>query len=202
MGSCVSSHKRKNSDMKLHKSISSKSDQLIFSPVKPIGDLGSKLQPDPSTNFPDLGSEEEAFFDSQAWLDSDCDDDFMSVNGEFTPSRGNTPVHSFITAAPQVNKAFFEDSALGGTIKNQAFPCDKKMSLSDLFNQSFRAKQDAADEQNTSGCSSDTNCSSSLQSSERTPNGNFKAEREKSLMSLQCCLPNLGKQVTLLKETR
>lgn len=76
------------------------------------------------------------------------------------------------------------------------------MSLSDLFNQSFRAKQDAADEQNTSGSSSDTNCSSSLQSSERTPNGDFKAEREKPLKSSQCCLPNLGKQVTLLKETR
>lgn len=27
------------------------------------------------------GSKEETFFDSQAWLDSDCDDDFMSVNG-------------------------------------------------------------------------------------------------------------------------
>lgn len=55
MGSCVSSHKRKHSDMKLQKSISSKSDQIIFSPVKPIGDLGFKLQPDPSINFPDLG---------------------------------------------------------------------------------------------------------------------------------------------------
>ena len=29
----------------------------------------------------DAGSKEEAFFDSQAWLDSDCDDDFLSVNG-------------------------------------------------------------------------------------------------------------------------
>ena len=27
------------------------------------------------------GSKEETFFDSQAWLESDCEDDFYSVNG-------------------------------------------------------------------------------------------------------------------------
>lgn len=27
------------------------------------------------------GSKEEAFFDSKPWLDSDCEDDFYSVNG-------------------------------------------------------------------------------------------------------------------------
>lgn len=27
------------------------------------------------------GSKEDAFFDSKPWLDSDCDDDFFSVNG-------------------------------------------------------------------------------------------------------------------------
>ena len=27
------------------------------------------------------GSKDEAFFDSRAWLDSDCEDDFFSVNG-------------------------------------------------------------------------------------------------------------------------
>jgi len=29
----------------------------------------------------DTGSKEEAFFDSKGWLDSDCEDDFYSVNG-------------------------------------------------------------------------------------------------------------------------
>jgi len=41
----------------------------------------------------DFGSKEEIFFDSKAWMDSDCEDDFFSVNGEFTPSRGSTPNH-------------------------------------------------------------------------------------------------------------
>lgn len=27
------------------------------------------------------GSKEDAFFDSKPWLDSDCEDDFFSVNG-------------------------------------------------------------------------------------------------------------------------
>ena len=31
--------------------------------------------------FFSAGSKEEAFFDSKAWLDSDCEDDFYSVNG-------------------------------------------------------------------------------------------------------------------------
>lgn len=31
--------------------------------------------------FSCIGSKEEAFFDSKPWLDSDCEDDFYSVNG-------------------------------------------------------------------------------------------------------------------------
>lgn len=61
------------------------------------------------------GSKEEAFYDTQAWLDSDCDDDFYSVNGDFTPSRGNTPVHNGVgnsrfnrTFSPHVNRALFD----------------------------------------------------------------------------------------------
>lgn len=128
-------------------------------------------------------------------------DILCTCGAEFTPSRGSTPSHHFSTA-PQVNKAVCEDSALGGAIKNQPYPPEKKISLSDLFNQSFRAKQDADFEQNTSGSSSDTNCSSSMPSSEQTANGDFKVEPEKSFISSQCCLPSLGRRVALLKETR
>ncbi|KAK7300190.1 hypothetical protein RJT34_11027 [Clitoria ternatea] len=34
----------------------------------------------------ETGSKDETFFDSRAWLDSDCEDDFFRVNGDFTPS--------------------------------------------------------------------------------------------------------------------
>ncbi|CAH1420537.1 unnamed protein product [Lactuca virosa] len=80
--------------------------------------------PHPATSFRNFGSKEETFFDSQAWLESDCDDDFMSVNGEFTPSnsRGNTPVHHKFSN------------------KHEASPngSEKKMRLSDLFKDSLR----------------------------------------------------------------
>ena len=35
------------------------------------------------------GSKEETFFDTQPWLESDCDDDFFSVKG------GKNPLESF-----------------------------------------------------------------------------------------------------------
>ena len=33
------------------------------------------------------GSKDEAFFDSQPWLESDCEDDFLSVNGGKKPTQ-------------------------------------------------------------------------------------------------------------------
>ncbi|KAF0931874.1 hypothetical protein E2562_007071 [Oryza meyeriana var. granulata] len=37
------------------------------------------------------GSRDESFFEARPWLDSDSEDDFHSVRGDFTPSRGTTP---------------------------------------------------------------------------------------------------------------
>ncbi|KAJ8424031.1 hypothetical protein Cgig2_024958 [Carnegiea gigantea] len=61
-----------------------------------------------------LGSKEETFYDTQAWLESDCDDDFYSVDGDFS-SRGSTPAHSAVGTprlnrvfSPQVNRALLE----------------------------------------------------------------------------------------------
>ncbi|CAO2034705.1 unnamed protein product, partial [Urochloa humidicola] len=39
------------------------------------------------------GSKDESFFEARPWLDSDSEDDFYSVKGDFTPSRSSTPDH-------------------------------------------------------------------------------------------------------------
>lgn len=181
MGSCISSSSKEqqhqqqpqdSSDMKFGLPFVSKTNNhlIIPSPVK-----------QKSLSIPVTGSKDETFFDSNVWLDSDCDDDFMSVNGEFTPSRGNTPVHhNFTTGA---NKTGATDLTPNG--RPEPSPTDKKHKLSDLFKESLRNDHNE-DEQNISG--SATPYASSLQSSERTPSGNFKV---RSLRSIQCCLPSL-----------
>ncbi|MQL79818.1 hypothetical protein Taro_012231 [Colocasia esculenta] len=63
MGSCVSSQKNKGAA------------------------LAESL---PALERPGPGSKDEAFFDSLECLESDCEDDFFSVNGDSTPSDGNS----------------------------------------------------------------------------------------------------------------
>ncbi|PAN37743.1 hypothetical protein PAHAL_7G118400 [Panicum hallii] len=41
----------------------------------------------------ETGSKDESFFEARPWLDSDTEDDFYSVRGDFTPSRSSTPDH-------------------------------------------------------------------------------------------------------------
>nr|XP_043616571.1 uncharacterized protein At3g27210-like [Erigeron canadensis] len=142
-----------------------------------------------TTSFQDFGSKEETFFDSQAWLDSDCDDDFMSVNGEFTPSRGNTPVHHNFSAGnkPPVS-APYQPSPNGQ---------DKKMRLSDLFNDSQRGTYDSDSEENgeqanKNGLNSKVH-SPLVDGSEVMANGanRAKTKREKFGRSVQNCFPSL-----------
>ncbi|KAG7575524.1 hypothetical protein ISN45_Aa03g000210 [Arabidopsis thaliana x Arabidopsis arenosa] len=132
MGSCVSSSQSKSSSasdsvVKLAAFISKpdttsplKTDVMITSStvngIPPI-DSGRR----------DSGSKEEMiFFDSRGWLDSDCDDDFMSVDGEFTPSRGTTPVHhKFCDQTPQGEEKTHEEE--------EPSPTDNKKRLLELF---------------------------------------------------------------------
>ncbi|KVI02432.1 uncharacterized protein At3g27210-like [Cynara cardunculus var. scolymus] len=165
MGACVSIH-HKASAMKVQVSFdSSKPDHKLVIQSSPMsgklpmvnGHVAVKPQLPPSQSppaFSDYGSKEETFFDSQAWLDSDYEDDFMSVNGEFTPSRGNTPVHHSLTVGtPQSNGraiAIPPDNNLvhGSTLEPSPSPTptEKKMRLLDLFKESLREKVEEIDE--------------------------------------------------------
>ncbi|KAL4368645.1 hypothetical protein GQ457_05G019330 [Hibiscus cannabinus] len=210
MGSCVSVHKSSpGSSMKLGLSFESKTDSLIVppSPVKekPVaagGDLTLKSQ-SPST-FKDLGSKDETFFDSRAYLDSDCEDDFVSVNGDFTPRQ------SFSMGASRVTGVTGDASP--GSV-SETSPTGKKKKLVELFRESIREDHDTS-ELNTSS-NRDTNektvkptiqdilppksadstpCVSGANSqcsSERTANGDNHIFKEKPFRSVQRCLPSL-----------
>jgi len=228
MGSCVSMHRNSDSAMKYRLSFGSKEDKLVIppSPIKENPTNGDrpiiinnnnnvvavKSQWSPSrsnTSFGVHGSKEETFFDSQAWLESDCEDDFYSVNGDFTPSRGNTPVHhNFSMGTPRVSKARFEDRI--PVSLSQPPPTDKKKKLSELFQESIRHDQDVDNLNNNLNMANGNMAvkptvldlpprsahatphgTNSVCSSERTPNGDLYTEKEKPIRSVQCCLPSL-----------
>lgn len=218
MGSCASVHNATapESAMKLGVSFSSKKDKLVI-PKSPIND---NKQSTANPLIKTFGSKEETFFDSRAWLDSDCEDDFYSVNGDFTPSRGNTPVHhNFSAGIPQANKNPSEGRPPGSELEPS--PTGKKR-LSELFKDRIREDRDVDDLQ-TSG-SGDQNIANgkmvangktevkqtildvlpksanatpylsgtnSVCSSERTANGDALNEKEKSFKSSPCCIPSL-----------
>ncbi|KAF6161437.1 hypothetical protein GIB67_009316 [Kingdonia uniflora] len=155
MGSCLSVSKTPDSAMKADTKL------FISSPIKEkepmIVDYGFK-----SRHF---GSKEETFFDSQAWLDSDCEDDFLSVNGDFTPSCGNTPnrlsnfagtplfTKPFTERAPNlnqdptpVNERTEPSHSTDGTPKSQSeSPTDKKKKLFQLFEDNVGGEEDFKD---------------------------------------------------------
>ncbi|GMI68340.1 hypothetical protein HRI_000503300 [Hibiscus trionum] len=219
MGSCVSVHKSsQESAMKAGLSFGSKTGNPTIppSPAKEKPDAAngdSTLKSQSLSTFKDLGSRDETFFDSRAYLDSDCDDDFFSVNGDFTPSRGNTPVHhnSFSAGAPRIYKAP-EDGSPGSASETSP---GKKKKLVELFRDNIKEDQDV-NELNTSinqdtangklevkptiqdilppKSANGTPCVSranSRCSSERTVNGDNLMFKEKPLRSTQGCLPSL-----------
>ncbi|XP_008231142.1 PREDICTED: uncharacterized protein At3g27210 isoform X1 [Prunus mume] len=208
MGSCVSIHRDADSAMKLRLSFGSKTDKLVTPPFpvndklvngdRPINDPPIKSHWSPSrsaTAFRDYaGSREEAFFDTKPWLDSDCEDDFYSVNGDFTPSRGNTPVHhSLSVGSSRMNKTPFEDRIPGPS------PTEKKKKLLELFQESFKNDEDADNAVKPTTPSlppksvngTPVPATNSVSSSEWTANGDVATEKEKPIRSVQCCLPSL-----------
>ncbi|KAI3813090.1 hypothetical protein L1987_17806 [Smallanthus sonchifolius] len=155
MGACISIH-HKSSEMKVQMSFDStdKPDHKLVihsthSNLKlPVmdGHVAVKPQLPPSGSLPtfsDYGSKEETFFDSQAWLDSDYEDEFMSVNGEFTPSRGNTPVHHSLIPT-RANTSIGHVEPLGSMA--QPSPAPRKRLL-DFFKESRRDSHGSSGEE-------------------------------------------------------
>ncbi|ESW23530.1 hypothetical protein PHAVU_004G055100 [Phaseolus vulgaris] len=200
MGSCSSVPRKANADMKFKLSLGSKSEKLVIppSPIKgqpPNGDFKWSTARS-TTTFTDHGSKEEAFFDSKPWLDSDCEDDFYSVNGDFTPSRGTTPVHHTFGTPSR--------SRIPGSISIAEPSPDKKKKLLELFRESVRDDQvdgpgykevkptiqhvmpkSAHSTPFISGANS--TCSS-----ERTLSDDRASIRQKPVKSLQWCIPSLS----------
>ncbi|XP_068335026.1 uncharacterized protein At3g27210-like [Pyrus communis] len=221
MGSCVSVHKDADSVMKLRLSIGSKTDNKLVIPPFPaeddkltanidrqIADLPLKSQWSSSlsaaaaatttTTFRDYGSKEDSFFDTRPWLDSDCEDDFYSVNGDFTPSRGNTPVHHNLPAGSSpINKTPFENRTPVSIPVPSPTPTEKKKKLLELFQESFKDDEYANNEVKPPTALSlppkSVNGTNSVCSSERTTNGDVQTEIEtgKPFRASPCCLPSL-----------
>lgn len=202
MGSCVSVHKDPTSAMKLRFTVgSTKNEKIVIpSPIKEkpltngdvlMSDVAVKAKT--QTPFRSFGSKEEIFFDSQPWLESDCEDDFHSVNGDFTPSRGNTPVHHNFSSAPQPKVTVPVPEKAPAPLPEQS----PKKRLSELFKESLRKPQDS-DDQDGAGNNYDKSVTgtpyvsgaNSVYSAERTPNGRCTPD-ETTVRSAQCCLPRM-----------
>ncbi|XAR58269.1 hypothetical protein NMG60_11026704 [Bertholletia excelsa] len=208
MGVCLSVRERPDSKLKLKLKLVSPSpadDAPIVNGDSPTSgeELKSKWSPSrPAAMVHDFGSREETFFDSQAWLDSDCDDDFFSVKGDFTPSRGSTPVHhKFSDGAPRINAALSDNTIPG----SKPEPSPKKR-LSELFQESFRRSSGDLDDSEPNKSSNQNEVSEKIEarpikcnprvagtnsvcSSERNPSRDYRPKKEKLLRSVQGCLP-------------
>ncbi|KAG6390094.1 hypothetical protein SASPL_151574 [Salvia splendens] len=169
MGACVS----------LCLSVDSKNENLVISsPVKQSSfavngrdHSAAVLAVTASLSLPGSrggGSKDDAFFDSQPWLESDCEDEFLSVNGDFTPSRGSTPVHHrFSSGNPAVNKPQPVPEPLPEPLQES------------LRHQQGGDKEDEASEESV--------VAGNEERSGRT--GNEEAVTEEQ--SVQCCIPRL-----------
>ncbi|KAJ0972664.1 hypothetical protein J5N97_020623 [Dioscorea zingiberensis] len=202
--------------MRFHLGLGSKAKKLFVSSLTKKKSLNGEIQVgnlEPALSFrsTDYGSKEEIFFDSRAWLDSDCED-FYSVNGDFTPSRGSTPNYQFGTpgTTPQ-NKA-----PIGSGFPNsnaEPSPTNKKKKLADLLQESLYSeqidnKQNVKDNvapnreqyanrlygehppKSAIGTPYFSGASSVCGSEAMTPNRDTKHRKERR--SSNCCFPSLG----------
>ncbi|CAL5093775.1 unnamed protein product [Urochloa decumbens] len=87
----------------------------------------------PDTGFEDIdggSSRDETFFEATPWLESDCEDDFYSVNGDMTPARSLSSQTSRIPPSPAKNLP-----TLGAILKAEPLkpPAPQMRKLGDLL---------------------------------------------------------------------
>ncbi|KAK9117518.1 hypothetical protein Sjap_016465 [Stephania japonica] len=207
MGSSVSIDRGSESATKPRFSFRSKSKKSSSSP---IAQFGSRPNGSSFSRFSDVGSKDETFFDSRAWLDSDCDEDFVSVNGDFTPSRCSFSNHrNSYTESPQHSKS--QDTDWPSNLKpGVSCPTEKKR-LYDLLQDSFEDIYKLSNEAKTGIGNGEVkpinfddlppksadetpylSKSNSIRSGgEKTPNRYPKPPKPKSANATKCCMPSL-----------
>eukprot|EP01018_Ginkgo_biloba_P035641 Gb_15624 [translate_table: standard] len=94
-----------------------------------------------------VGSKEEAYFDSLACLESDCDEDFLSVHGDFAPSAGNTWSHpSSVQGTPRPSVASLKDRISKHDASDDStptlIPIEKRRKLKEFFMEKLQSEDD------------------------------------------------------------
>ncbi|XP_074585472.1 uncharacterized protein At3g27210-like [Curcuma longa] len=204
MGACTSVPNDSASSMRHRLGLASKAKRFFLaSPAKEK----SLCEANPVDGFDlrslELGSKDEIFFDTQVWLDSDCEDDFFSVNGDFTPSRGSTPIHPLsMPSTPKLDNHFLFDKSPYSI--SEPSPTGSKK-LAELLYETSQAKKlgsanvtevkDATtksdrDKTNTTQTSNSLSTSSAC-STEVTPSRGLRSRKDKVWKAGHCCLPSL-----------
>lgn len=175
-----------------------------------FGDLKSKVDAEQqraefNPKSPDSGSKDEVFFESRAWLDSDCEDDFYSVNGDFTPSRGSTPIYQ--PRAQTVMSNIFQPDTHSSKSPEPS-PTGRRK-LAELLQEAMQdGPEESTDEQQqlqsvvADGKPVSESTSSSACSTVPTPTAVDKSRKEKAWYTGRCCLPSFVHSLTLDESER
>ncbi|KAL2925087.1 hypothetical protein RDABS01_019325 [Bienertia sinuspersici] len=157
MGSCVSSLQSQNSGSAKVDQMSSSVEKSSMPPTPVKDNTQTKFGETPTVSFAYKsrvspfnsvssnrnsissnrsfgGSKDEAFYDTQAWLDSDCEDDFYSVNGASNRSRGGTPLRGSFSSTQPIGADVDSPNPI------QSSTAKKSKKLLDLFKESMRER--------------------------------------------------------------
>ncbi|CAM0884374.1 unnamed protein product [Alopecurus aequalis] len=181
-------------------------------------DLRRKIEEQGGFKTHDSGSKDEMFFESQGWLESDCDDDFHSVNGDFTPSRGNTP--NYQPRANTVMSNIFLPNNVQDSKSSEPSPTGPsepspsgRRKLAELLQEAMQngreestatgeADSSKNGDQQVAAAGKPVSEPSSSCSTEATPMREARSRKERSWYTGGCCLPPFVHSLTLEDEGR